>query len=70
MPGTLAEYVAADADLFALKPINLAMRQAAALPLVTTTGSEGLVDRAKVHAGQTVLVYGGAGGVGHIAAQM
>ena len=68
--GTLAEFVAADADLLARKPGNLSMREAAALPLVMITAWEGLVDRARVHAGQTVLVHAGAGGVGHVAVQL
>lgn len=68
--GSLAEYAAVDAQLLALKPANLSMREAASLPLVFITAWEGLVDRAKVHAGQTVLVQGGAGGVGHIAVQL
>jgi NADPH:quinone reductase-like Zn-dependent oxidoreductase len=68
--GTLAEYIAVNADLLALKPRNLSMRQAAALPLSTITAWEGLVDRAKVRAGQTVLIHAGAGGVGHIAVQI
>ena len=46
------------------------MREAAALPLIFITAWEGLVDRAGVHAGQKVLVHGGAGGVGHIAVQI
>jgi NADPH:quinone reductase-like Zn-dependent oxidoreductase len=46
------------------------MREAAALPLSTITAWEGLVDRAKVHADQTVLIHAGAGGVGHIAVQI
>jgi NADPH:quinone reductase-like Zn-dependent oxidoreductase len=46
------------------------MREAAVLPLSTITTWEGLVDRAKVHAGQTVLIHAGAGGVGHIAIQI
>ena len=66
LQGTLAEYIAADADLLARKPKNLSMRQAAALPLVAITAWEGLVDRAKVGADQTLLVHAGAGGVGHI----
>ena len=70
LQGTLAEFVAADADLLARKPGNLSMREAAALPLVTITAWEGLVDRARVHEGQTVLVHAGAGGVGHIAVQL
>jgi len=70
LQGTLAEFVAADAALLAHKPAKLTMRQAAALPLVTITAWEGLVDRAKVHAGQTVLVHAGAGGVGYLAVQI
>jgi NADPH2:quinone reductase len=68
--GTLAEFVAADASLLAHKPKNITMQQAAALPLVTITAWEGLVDRAKVQKGQTVLVHAGAGGVGYAAVQI
>ena len=70
LQGTLAEYVAASADLLALKPKTLSMREAAALPLITITAWEGIVDRAQVHSGQKVLVHAGAGGVGHIAVQL
>ncbi|THD56335.1 zinc-dependent alcohol dehydrogenase family protein [Phenylobacterium sp.] len=68
--GSLAEYAVVDADLLARKPSNLSMREAAALPLVVITAWEGLVDRANVQAGQTVLVQAGAGGVGHVAVQI
>jgi NADPH:quinone reductase-like Zn-dependent oxidoreductase len=68
--GSLAEYAAVDADLLAIKPKNLTMQEAAALPLIFITAWEGLVDRANVHEGQTVLIHGGAGGVGHIAVQI
>jgi NADPH2:quinone reductase len=70
LQGTLAEFIAVDADLLARKPKNLSMREVAALPLVTITAWEGLVDRAQVHAGQAVLIHAGAGGVGHIAVQI
>jgi NADPH:quinone reductase len=70
LQGTLAELIAADADLLALKPKRLSMREAAALPLVAITAWEGLVDRAKMHAGHTVLVHAGAGGVGNVAIQL
>lgn len=70
LQGTLAEFVVADAALLAPKPKTLSMRQSAALPLVTITAWEGLVDRAGVHAGQTVLVHAGAGGVGYAAVQI
>jgi NADPH:quinone reductase len=70
LQGSLAEFAAVDADLLAPKPINLSMREAAALPLIVITAWEGLVDRAQTHAGQKVLVHGGAGGVGHVAVQI
>ena len=68
--GSLAEFAAVDGDLLAHKPKNLSMREAAAMPLAVITAWEGLVDRAKVAAGQSVLIQGGAGGVGHIAVQI
>ncbi|MER8006655.1 zinc-dependent alcohol dehydrogenase family protein [Streptomyces sp. NPDC094149] len=68
--GSLAEYAAVDARLIARKPAALTMREAAALPLVVITAWEGLVDRAGVHAGQKVLIHGGAGGIGHVAVQI
>jgi NADPH2:quinone reductase len=68
--GAYAEYLLADARLVALKPKTLSLREAAALPLVSITAWEGLFDRAKLQAGETVLVHGGAGGVGHVALQL
>ena len=68
--GSLAEYAVVDARLLARKPVNLSMREAAGLPLVLITAWEGLVDRARVRAGQKVLIHGGAGGVGHVAVQI
>lgn len=70
MPGTLADYVAVDVNLVARKPKTLSMRESAALPLVTLTAWEGLVDRAGVQAGQKALILGGSGGVGHVAIQI
>lgn len=69
LPGTLAEYIAADARLVAHKPATLSMREAAAVPLVGITAAEGL-ERAAVRAGQKVLIHGGTGGVGHVAVQL
>ncbi|MEP4891681.1 MAG: zinc-dependent alcohol dehydrogenase family protein [Aliiglaciecola sp.] len=69
LPGTLAEYIVADANLIAPKPKNISMTEAAAIPLCGITAYEGL-KRAGVQAGQSVLVHGGSGGVGHIALQL
>jgi len=68
--GSLSEYVAVDARLLAIMPEQLPMRDAAALPLIFITAWEGLVDRAHAGPGKTVLVHGGAGGVGHMAVQL
>jgi len=70
IPGSLAQYQVVDADLIALKPSNLTMREAAALPLVFITAWEGIVNRTNVGPGKTILIQGGAGGVGHIAVQI
>jgi NADPH2:quinone reductase len=68
--GSLAQYAAVDADLLAIKPKNISMREAATLPLVFITAWEGLVDRANISEGKTVLIHGGAGGIGHVAIQI
>ena len=70
LQGSLATHIAVDVDLLALKPKNLSMRQAAAMPLAVITAWEGLVDRACVREGNKVLVHAGAGGVGHAAVQI
>jgi NADPH2:quinone reductase len=69
LQGSLAQYMVADANLVSLKPKNLSMREAAALPLVAITAYEGLM-RAGISKGKTVLVHGGSGGVGHVAIQI
>lgn len=68
--GALAEFMLADAALVAFKPKSLKMREAAALPLVTITAWSGIINRAKAHAGQKVLVHAATGGVGHIGIQL
>lgn len=67
--GALAEYLLVDSRLAARKPERLNHRESAALPLVAITALEGL-DRARVAAGDLVLVLGGTGGVGHVVTQL
>ncbi len=65
--GTYAEYTTAKADVLAPIPDALSWEQAAALPLVLTTGAQ-LVERGlRVAAGETVLVTGAVGSVGRTA---
>lgn len=68
--GNYAEYTIADAAYVAAKPPSLDIVQAAAAPLVLITAWEALFDRARLQAGQTVLIHAGAGGVGHVAIQL
>ncbi|OYQ33206.1 quinone oxidoreductase [Flavobacterium cyanobacteriorum] len=67
--GALAEFMNGDFRLFSKKPGNLSFTEAGALPLVAITAFEAIFDRAKVKTGQKILIYGGVGGVGHLAVQ-
>ncbi|MEQ1916553.1 MAG: zinc-binding dehydrogenase [Gallionella sp.] len=69
-PGCYAEYTTLHEDCCAAKPANLSMQDSSAIPLVLITAWEALVEKANIQPGQTVLVHGGAGGVGHIAVQL
>jgi D-arabinose 1-dehydrogenase-like Zn-dependent alcohol dehydrogenase len=61
--GSLAEYTAVEEKVLALKPKNLSFAEAASLPLAIETAFEGL-ERTGFSAGKSILVLGGAGGVG------
>jgi NADPH:quinone reductase-like Zn-dependent oxidoreductase len=65
-----AEYALASATHLAPKPTSLDYIQAAGVPMSAFTAWHSLFVRTKVKAGQTVLVNGAAGGVGHFAVQM
>ncbi len=68
--GNYAEYAVVDELIAQPKPESLDFVHAAAAPLVLITAWEALYDRARLSAGQTVLVHAGAGGVGHVAIQL
>ncbi len=68
--GNYAEYALIEADYLAHKPKSLSFAEAAAVPLVLITAWEALYDRARLQSGQSVLIHGGAGGVGHVAIQL
>lgn len=68
--GALAEFMLVDARLMAKKPKTLSMKEAAALPLVSITSYEALVQKMNVKEGDNVLIHGATGGVGHIAVQL
>jgi len=68
--GNYAEFIVANERIARKKPVSLSFEQAAAAPLILITAWEALFDRAGLKAGQTVLIHGGAGGVGHVAIQL
>jgi NADPH:quinone reductase len=69
-PGSYAEQHVADVDLVGRKPRNISHLEAASLTLVGGTVWEALVTRAQLAVGETILIHGGAGGVGTIAIQL
>lgn len=68
--GTYAEYVIVKPGEAVLKPARLSHAEAAAVPLAALTAWQGLFEHGKLQAGQTVLIHGGSGGVGHFAVQL
>lgn len=67
--GSLAQFTAVEEKLLALKPSKLSFAEAASLPLAIETAQEAF-DKANLREGQTVLITGGAGGVGSLAIQV
>jgi len=68
--GAEADYTIALPGELATKPRPLDYVQAAAVPLSALTAWQGLFEHARLVAGQTVLIHGGAGGVGVFAVQL
>jgi NADPH:quinone reductase-like Zn-dependent oxidoreductase len=68
--GGYAEFAVAKEEEVALKPKPLTYERAAGVPAAGSTAWLALVDTAKLSAGQTVLIHGGSGGVGHLAIQI
>ena len=74
-PGSDSELQLVDERIVALKPKTLNFAQAAAVPLTAITAWEAYFDRMKIdpaggHRGATLLIIGGAGGVGSIGIQL
>jgi NADPH:quinone reductase-like Zn-dependent oxidoreductase len=67
---TCAEYVCAAENRFLLKPANLTLEQAAAVPTSAVPALHGIRDEGKVKPGDKVLINGAAGGVGTFAVQI
>ena len=68
--GGYAEYALAQAGDIQPKPESITFEEAASLPVGVLTAWAAVIDTANVQAGQSVLVHGGAGGVGVYAVQL
>ncbi|MTV18980.1 MULTISPECIES: NADP-dependent oxidoreductase [Bradyrhizobium] len=68
--GGYAERAVLDERAVADMPVGLDHVQAAAIPLAGQTAYQGLFRRGKLKAGETILIHGGSGGVGHFAIQL
>jgi alcohol dehydrogenase len=68
--GSFAEFTPVKASQLASKPESIDFTTAAALPLVTVSAYQTLVDHMKLQKGQKILIHGGAGGIGSMAIQL
>jgi alcohol dehydrogenase len=68
--GSFAEFTPVKAGQLAAKPAKSDFNSAAALPLVSASAYQALVDHIGLQAGQKILIHGGAGGIGSIAIQL
>ncbi len=68
--GALSEFAVFSPNSLALKPAGLNFEEAAAVPMAGFTAIQALRDKARVKAGQRVLIVGASGGVGTFAVQI
>jgi NADPH:quinone reductase-like Zn-dependent oxidoreductase len=68
--GASAEYCITAATSVTMKPARLSHVEAASVPIGALTAWQGLFDRAKLQAGECILIHGGSGGVGVFAIQL
>jgi NADPH:quinone reductase-like Zn-dependent oxidoreductase len=68
--GAQAEYCVARVTDFARKPSSVDHFHAAVTPISALTAWQGLLERGRLVAGQSVLIHGAAGGVGVFAVQL
>ncbi len=68
--GATAEFCLTRPEWIAPKPLSITHEAASTVPIGALTALQGLFDRAKLQAGETVLVHGGSGAVGLFAVQL
>ena len=68
--GSFAKFTPVSTERLAAKPTKLDFASSAALPLVSASAYQALVDHIGLKAGQKILIHGGAGGIGSVAIQL
>lgn len=68
--GALAEFTLGHENCFSIKPKSISNHEAAAYPMVSLTTLQAFRDKANLKTGQTVLINGASGGIGHVAIQI
>jgi len=68
--GFYAEYVALNAENASCIPGSLSIEQAGAMPFDAMTALRGLEDELRLKRGESILIFGASGGIGHIAVQL
>jgi NADPH:quinone reductase-like Zn-dependent oxidoreductase len=68
--GFYAEYVVLKADQASPIPSNLSTEQAGVMPVDAITALVGLDDALDLKQGESVMIFGASGGIGHLAVQL
>lgn len=68
--GALAEFTLGHESGFAIKPASFSVEEAAAIPMVSLTVLQAFRDKVNLKPGQTILINGASGGIGHVAVQI
>lgn len=68
--GFYAEYAAVEADLASAIPGSLTIEQAGVMPVDAMTALTGLDEVLKLQPGESILIFGASGGIGHLAVQL
>ncbi len=68
--GSYAEYAAVKADNVSLIPENLSTDEAGAMPVDAMTALRGLDDTLQLKEGESLMIFGASGGIGHLAVQL
>ncbi|MBN1789212.1 MAG: NAD(P)-dependent alcohol dehydrogenase [Bacteroidales bacterium] len=68
--GAFAEYTAVPADICAIMPEGTEFQEMACVPIAGLTALQALITHGQLKEGESVLINGSSGGVGHLAVQI